>query len=174
MARCFFLAREEDLGTDLSSGPYKDSPLAQAFDGASRLHAVEVSDTAFMPPGKKETAFIAAPLDNEGTIVGVLAAQLDIDRVFALTRDYAGLGQTGQIVVGRKTGDEAVLLTTTPHEPQAASQGRYRLAGSSQEPLAKAMQGGQRRGYRQGFSRLVTCGLSGDTCPGSTGAWSSR
>ena len=137
----FSLAREADLGTNLRSGPYKDSPLAQAFDNASRLLTAEISDFDFYPPSNKVAAFIAAPLEKEGTIIGVLAAQLDIDRVSAIAGDYDGLGQTGEIVVGRKIGEEAVFLTPTRHDPEAAFKRRYRLAEASFQPLAIAVQG---------------------------------
>ena len=137
----FSLAREADLGTNLKSGLYKDSPLAQAFDSASLLLTAEISDFVFYPPSDKVAAFIAAPLEKEGTIIGVLAAQLDIDRVSAIVGDYNGLGQTGEIVVGRKIGEEAVLLTPTRHDSHAAFKRRYRLAEASRQPLAIAVQG---------------------------------
>ena len=53
----FTLAREDDLGTDLRNGPYKDSPLAQAFDNASTSLATEISDFAFYPPSNKAGRF---------------------------------------------------------------------------------------------------------------------
>ncbi len=137
----FSLAREADLGANLRSGPYKDSPLAQAFDNASLLLTAEISDFVFYPPSKKVAAFIAAPVEKEGTIIGVLAAQLDIDRVSAITGDYDGLGQTGEIVVGRKIGAEAVFLTPTRRDPLATFQRRHRLAEASRQPLASAVQG---------------------------------
>ena len=59
-------------------------------------------------------AFIAAPLEKEGSVIGVLAAQLDIDRISAISSDYAGLGQTGEIVLGRRIGDEVIFLTPNP------------------------------------------------------------
>ena len=94
----FSLAREEDLGTKLRSGPYKDSPLAQAFDKACPSHTAEaeISDFVFYPPSKKVAAFIAAPLKKEGTTIGVLAAQLDIDRVSAIAGDYAASARPGR------------------------------------------------------------------------------
>ena len=48
------------MGADLRNGPYKDSPLAQAFDHASKALATEISDFAPYPPSNKPAAFIAA------------------------------------------------------------------------------------------------------------------
>ena len=147
----FSLAREDDLGTNLRSGPYKDSPLAQAFDNASRLLTTEISDFEVYPPSRKVAAFIAVPLKKEGTVIGVLAAQLDIDRISAIADDYLGLGQTGEIVVGRKIGDEAVLLTSTRHDPAAAFNRRYRLAEGFRQPSSTAVQGGNGEGAAKDY-----------------------
>ena len=149
----FSLAREADLGTKLRSGPYKDSPLAQAFDKACPSHTAEaeISDFDFYPPSNKVAAFIAAPLEKEGTTIGVLAAQFDIDGVSAIAGDYSGLGQTGEIIVGRKIGDEAVFLTPTRHDPEAAFQRRYLLAEASRRPLAIAVQGGNGEGAAKDY-----------------------
>jgi len=135
----FSLAREDDLGTNLGSGPCKDSPLARAFDNASMLSTVEISDFVFHPPSNKVAAFIAVPLENEGTIIGFLAAQLDNDRIHAIASDHAGLGQTGEVIVGRRIADEAVQWIPTRRDPEAAFQRKYRLAKVSRQPLAEAV-----------------------------------
>ena len=93
----FSLARGNDLGTNLRSGPYKDSPLAQAFDNASRLSNTEISVFEMYAPSNKVTAFMAAPLEKEGTIIGVLAARLDANQISPIAKDYLGLGKTGEI-----------------------------------------------------------------------------
>ena len=98
-------------------------------------------------------AFIAAPLKKEGTIIGVLAAQLDIDRISAIAADYAGLGQTGEIVVGRKIGDEVVFLTPTRLDPEAAFRRKYRLTDASHQTVGGGRPGGRRGGCRQGLPR---------------------
>ncbi len=148
----FSVARKNDLGTNVRSGPYKDSPLAQAFANASTSLRTESSDFEFYPPSNKVAAFIATPLEKQGTIIGVLAAQLEIDRISDIAGDYAGLGQTGEIVVGRKIGNDAVFLTPTRHDRQAAFHRRYRITGPSRHPLAEAVQGvngeGATRDYR--------------------------
>ena len=137
----FSLDRERDLGTNLRSGPYKDTPLAQAFVSASTSLSTEMSDFEFYPPSNKVAAFVATPVEKERTVIGVLVAQLDIDRIAAIVGDYAGLGQTGEIVLGRKIGDEAVFLTPTRHDPHAAFHRRESTTSASTIPLASAAQG---------------------------------
>ena len=148
----FTLAREDDMGTKPRNGPYKDSPLAQAFDHAWPSHTrTEISDFALYPPSNKLAAFIAAPMEKEGTTIGFLVAQLGIDRISAMASDCAGLGRTGEIVVGRKIGDEAVFLTPIRHDPEAAFQRKYRLSEASHRPLAAAVKGGNGEGAAKDY-----------------------
>ena len=128
--------------------------------------ATEISDFAFYPPSNKAAAFIAAPLKKEGTIIGFLAAQLDIDRISAMANDYAGLGRTGEIVVGRKIGDEAVFLTPTRHDPEAAFQRRYRLSEAPPTTVGDSRTEGSTARVPPRITLTMTCGPSGDTCPG--------
>ena len=147
----FSLARGNDLGTNLTVVSNKDSPLAKAFNNASILMKTEISDFEIYPPTKQIAAFIAAPLEEEGTIIGVLAAQIDIDRISAIAGDSLGLGQTGEIVLGRRIGDEVLLLTPTRHDPEAESHRRYRLADSPRPPLVTAVQVGNGEGAAKDY-----------------------
>ena len=137
----FSVAREKDLGTDLKVGPYKESPLAQAFHNASRSLTTEIADFDFYAPSNRVAAFVATPLKKEGKVAGLLAAQLDLDQISAIASDYAGLGQTGEIVLGRKIGDDAVFLTPTRHDPRAAFHRHYSLSDFPHQPLAEAVRG---------------------------------
>ena len=155
------------------NGPYKDSPLAQAFDNASTSLATEISDFALYPPSNKPAAFIAAPMEKEGTILGFLVAQLGIDRISAMANDDAGLGRTGEIVVGRKIGDEAVFLTPIRQDPEAAFRRKYPPVRGPPTTLG-SREGGATARVPPRTTLTMTCGPSGESCPGFTGAWWSR
>ena len=137
----FSVAREDDLGTNLRTGLYKNSPLAQAFDKARLSRTAAISEFITHPPIKKLAAFIAIPLEQDGTSIGVLAARLDIDGALAITGDYTGLGQTGEIMVGRIAGEEVEVLTPSRHDPQRVIRRTYSLAEDPRQPLVIATQG---------------------------------
>ncbi len=98
----FSVARDQDLGTNVKIGVYRGSPLARAFENASMLLETEMSHFAPYPPSKEVTAFIAAPLEKNGGLVGVVAVRFDMQPIVAILQDYAGLGQSGEVLVGQK------------------------------------------------------------------------
>lgn len=48
-------------------------------------------------------SFVVAAMLVDGAMVGVIAAQVNKDRLFAILNDTTGLGETGAIYIGRKT-----------------------------------------------------------------------
>lgn len=92
-------AKEDDFGTNLVNGKYADTNLAEVYRKALQLPEGEiaVSDFEFYAPSANApAAFIAAPIYDSGQVVGVLAAQLPVDRISAIMQERTGLGETGE------------------------------------------------------------------------------
>ncbi|MBI3161018.1 MAG: GAF domain-containing protein [Chloroflexi bacterium] len=92
-------AKEDDFGTNLVNGKYADTNLAEVYRKALQLPAGEiaVSDFEFYAPSANApAAFIAAPIYDSGQVIGVLAAQLPVDRISAIMQERTGLGETGE------------------------------------------------------------------------------
>ncbi|WP_281300372.1 MULTISPECIES: methyl-accepting chemotaxis protein [unclassified Iodidimonas] len=99
-------AKEADFATNMNSGLWKDSGLADVFREARTLErgAIAFRDfEAYAPSNDAPAAFIATPIiDAEGTRRGVFAAQMPIGRINNLLHDTTGLGETGETyLVGR-------------------------------------------------------------------------
>lgn len=77
-------------------------------------------------------------LDGENEAAGVLAARLNLDRLFRIVNDAIGLGDTGEIVVGKIVSDHVVFMAPTRHDPNAALQRRIALG----DPFARPIQDG--------------------------------
>ncbi len=76
--------KELDYATSLTTGPYKQSGLAEAFNNAKSLSAGEVSFTQFQPytPSyESAAAFAASPIYSEGGLSGVLVFQMPVDEI---------------------------------------------------------------------------------------------
>ncbi len=78
--------KELDYATNLESGPYRNSGLAEAFRAARDLgenREVAVVDfKPYMPSYNDNAAFAATPiLDNDGVQVGILIYQMALDRI---------------------------------------------------------------------------------------------
>lgn len=97
--------KEADLGSNLKTGPYRGSGLAQVYEAAIRqpdAGSLVISDFSFYRPSYgAPAAFMAAPVYDGGELLGVLAAQAPIDeinRIMTGGRGWreSGLGETGE------------------------------------------------------------------------------
>ncbi len=90
-------AKEADFGTNLISGPYSNSGLANAFKRAKDSRSYVLEDFAPYAPSNGEPAsFIAQPLYRDGQLVTVVALQLSIERINAVMQQREGMGQSGE------------------------------------------------------------------------------
>lgn len=142
----FSLAREDDLGTNLRTGPYKDSGLAKVFDMAITLLDSEISQLQYYEPSKKIAAFIATPVYSNNVVSGVLAIQLNEDRLFSIVNDYLGLGKSGELTAAYLRADKAII-TAAPlrHRPGAFAHS-FDLSRHPAIPIRLAVSGQQGAG----------------------------
>lgn len=94
----FSLAREEDLGTNLKLGQYRNSGLGNAWKRAITSGKTTLVDFArYEPSGGVEAAFIAEPIRDEyGKVVGVLIFQLTPKLITRVVDSRQGMGSTGE------------------------------------------------------------------------------
>ncbi|MCP4544778.1 MAG: GAF domain-containing protein, partial [Chloroflexi bacterium] len=93
----YTVAQEPDLGQNLVTGDLQNSGLGQVFQEA-HTQEVAVADFApYAPTGDLFAAFVAgAVTDITGTVVGVVAIQIPIDKIDAIMQERAGLAETGE------------------------------------------------------------------------------
>jgi methyl-accepting chemotaxis protein WspA len=135
-----------EIGSNLLSGPLRDSELAEVFDRVRTLLQIEVSDYQMYKGRSEPAAFIAGPIFNtEGRIIGFVALELGNQQVFRTFKDYSALGTTGETMVVMRRGDELTFVTPPRHEPETAFQFRVRLGSERAGAVQLAAQG--QRGY---------------------------
>jgi methyl-accepting chemotaxis protein len=97
--------KELDYATSLKTGPFANSGLAEVFNKANALTANDqfvVTDfSQYAPSYEDQAAFIASPIFEGTSKVGILIFQLPVDRINAMiTNDgewvEKGHGKTGQ------------------------------------------------------------------------------
>jgi signal transduction histidine kinase/CheY-like chemotaxis protein/HAMP domain-containing protein len=136
----FTVMHEDDFGTNLITGSYKETDLAKAFKRAYTLLNSEISDFAYYSPSNKPAAFIAMPVFKKGKFLGVVAAQMDTSQIYKLTQDFTGLGKTGETVIAILQGEGAFFVTPTRNDPYAF--GKTIAFGSKKaSPIQQAVQG---------------------------------
>lgn len=137
----FTVIREDDFGTNVKSGPFRDTELTTVFKSAHNERKTRVSDFKYYSPSQEPAAFIAAPVLKEGEVIGVVVFQLENREAYALMQDYTGLGKTGETLIGSKIGNEAVFINPLRHDPQAAFTRKVAIGSTQALPIQKAVQG---------------------------------
>ena len=95
--------KENDYATNLTTGPWKDSDLGNAFRAArasDQKHSIHFFD--FKPYGPSHDApasFISTPIYEGERKIGVAIFQMPIDRMNEIMNRGAGLGKTGETII---------------------------------------------------------------------------
>ncbi len=96
----YTVAKEKDFATNLESGQYKDSNLAQVFRKAkdsADLTAVYFADFENYAPSNQDPAsFLSSPIVIDGKIEGVIAVQMPVDEINSAMYDLY-LGNSGSV-----------------------------------------------------------------------------
>ena len=117
----YSVEKEDDFGSNLYTGRYKDSGLAEAFRralGYARSDDVAISDmSAYTPSAGVPAMFIAkAMFGEQGEFVGVIALQLPTDRIVEIMNFRAGMGVTGETYV---IGEDLLMRSNSRFSEQS-------------------------------------------------------
>lgn len=96
--------KELDYATNLNTGPWRDTDLGNAFRTAlakGQRGAVSFFDfRPYKPSYHAPASFISTPVvGDSGTLLGVLAFQMPIDRLNHVVREGGDTGETGQTML---------------------------------------------------------------------------
>jgi PAS domain S-box-containing protein len=85
---------------------------------------------------------VTAPVsDFNDAFIGVIAFEVDMTSVYKLIQDTTGLGKTGEMLIGKKIGNEVEFLTPLRYDPQAALKRKVTFGETSAFPIQQAVQG---------------------------------
>ncbi len=133
--------QEADLGTNLFTGTYRNSQLAQVTRQALQVLDAGFSDFEWYPPSNDYAAFVAAPIMDGTHVIGAVAFQVSNDAVQQAIADYRGLGQTGEIVLAQKKSDHAVIVAPLRNDPGIAFKRELEVSQYRAVPLVHALRG---------------------------------
>lgn len=114
------------MGSNIITGPYRESSLAKVFERTKSMLDAEVSDFDYYQSSNESAAFIAAPVMRGRTLIGVIELQLNNSEIYKLLSDYTGLGETGETVVSSLRGERLIFMAPHVTTPTRRSDGRYR------------------------------------------------
>ncbi|MBL4775894.1 MAG: cache domain-containing protein, partial [Mariprofundus sp.] len=116
----YSIKHEADFATNLNSGAYRDTGLAQVFNESRHFLQSNNSTFAYYAPSDAVAAFVAMPVVADGKMIGVIALQFDTDAFYAVINNLIGLGQTGEVVVGQVVDGQILLTAPLRHDRELA------------------------------------------------------
>lgn len=100
-----------------------------------------------MPPYLAEFLKMAsyttsAPIKTAaGKFLGVIVVRFDLKEFFEVTKNHIGLGQTGEVLFGKKEGDEVVYLNPLRFDADAAFKRKVSIHSQNASPVIKSVSG---------------------------------
>jgi len=145
------LKRESDRGTNLISGPLRNSSLTQGMLVARNYLQTNLTPFyPYAPSTGKVASFIVTPVLKSGRCIGVLAMQFNLDQLETVVSDRAGLGVSGETVLATRQGKEVLYTAPLRHIDHAAY--RYRLPlGNAAAPMRQALTGASGKGVTRDY-----------------------
>ncbi len=149
----FSILQEADLGTNLNTGPYRDSTLANAHRESIALLETQVTRALpYAPSAGRIAIFVVSPMFKDGKVIGSLAMQIDLAKLAAVTGDTTGLGNTGETVLAQLESDDVLYVSSLRHIPDAAFRYRVPLDEKTAEPMRSALHGGHGKGITYDYA----------------------
>jgi len=139
----YSVSKESDFGTNLKTGPYKDSPIAAAFKSAMNGGSGFGEYALYAPSGNTPACFVAAVVRKNNKIIGVFALELTLGEVDAMMQSRIGLGKMGETVL---VGSDFKMRSTSHSDPvnrsiEASFKGTVQNNGIDNESVREALAG---------------------------------
>jgi methyl-accepting chemotaxis protein len=136
--------KELDFGTSLTSGPYSETGIANAFNEAKKLNSGEVFLTDFaryIPSYNNPASFVSTPVFIDGNIEAVLIYQMPIGRINEIMINNQqwknkGYGESGESYL---VGSDLTLLSESRFFLEDESSYLNLLTQRGQSDIAKAV-----------------------------------
>lgn len=101
--------------SNLNDGPLSKTQLGEVFRRTIMLLTPQISDFE-MHQSKEMVFYLASPVLSEGKLLGVIALQSNVSKIYDVTQNYTGLGQTGETILGAEIDGKFVILNPIRHK----------------------------------------------------------
>ncbi len=129
-----------ELGTNLRTGRHRDTELTRVIEAARVTLRPAISSFRIHPPTGRAAIFVAAPMMQGRSLAGFAVLEISREAITSLTRDYAGLGATGDIELGEMRGGQFMMLTP-PRDNKLPAFQSMPWNGAKDAPIVLASQG---------------------------------
>jgi PAS domain S-box-containing protein len=119
--------------------------LTEIWGGALRegRNRIQYSTVFKNPVGTDEfSIFLMGPIrSREGRLTGLIAFEIDMNPIYHLIQDTTGLGKSGETLIARNDGGQALFLNPLRHDPDAALNRKVVLGEQEATAVQEALKG---------------------------------
>lgn len=139
-----YSSNEKHVELDLDS--LLPDPGNKAFEeGKKNIYISEVFNNRVKLD--RPEMIISAPIHNfQGEFSGVVAFEVDTAPIFDLIQDSTGLGETGETMIAKRVGNDALFLNPLRHESSIPLNRKHLIGEGKTFPMQKAVQGREGHG----------------------------
>ena len=115
-------------------------PNQKAFQQERKY--IYFSDVFYNKGQNRISMLVTAPAtDFNDNFIGVIVFEIDMKVVYTIIQDVTGLGETGEVLLGKNIGGKVVYLNPLRHDPNAALTRAVSLGERFGGPIQEAVQG---------------------------------
>lgn len=120
-------------------------PRQKAFqEGKGKIYITDIYASKVRKE-EPENMLISAPaLDSKGAFIGVIVFDVNMVPIYKLIQGKTGLGNTGETIVVKKTGNEVIYLNPLRFDPEAALKRKIAIGapvGLASQEAAQGIEG---------------------------------
>lgn len=106
---------------------------------ADEVEVLSIKDTLAVFENKGNF-YILGPIKLEKKLLAILLLQIKSDRIQRVVKEYSGLGRTGEIILGKRDGEEVIYLNQLRNFQNPDKQYRLKIKENPRLPLILAVQ----------------------------------
>ncbi|MGD8471475.1 MAG: ATP-binding protein [Desulfobacteraceae bacterium] len=106
-------------------------------------NGIQISDifASKIKTGQFSMIFLASIRSDEDQFLGMAAFETDMAPIYALIQNTTGLGKTGETLIAKKDGNQALFLNPLRHDAEAALKRRIDFAKGESTAMQQALKG---------------------------------
>lgn len=140
----YSVVKEIDFGSNLASGPYRESVIGKAWRAAMEeedVDAVVMTDLEeYLPSLYQPAGVFASPVESrDGERVGVLLFQFPLDRINTMVQDRQGMEESSEVVLGMEVGGALIYLNELLFSEAPSMQKKVAMGEAYALPMQAAL-----------------------------------
>lgn len=129
------------MGTSFASQVHQGAAFEELLQKVIRSAEASYSGFDFITSEKNPSILLGVPVLNDRNVVGALFYEISPMKIYRIFSDYALLGQTGEMLVGKRVGDSAQFINPIRHNQKAAFRLKILIGSDIAYPIQEAVQG---------------------------------